>query len=61
MVSPIGVSGMLVGVLMLKLKKGLYNYVRVRVTGRLQNSKFRDEFLGHVVMLVTRAMFNQLI
>ena len=28
--------------------------------GRLKNSKFRDEFLGHVVMLVTQAMFNKL-
>ena len=41
------------------VKGGLYNYVRVRVTERLK-IKILDEFLGHVVMLVTRAMFNRL-
>ena len=39
------------------VKGGLYNYVRVRVTERLK-FKILDEFLGHVVMLVTREMFN---
>ena len=28
--------------------------------GRLKIQNFGDEFLGHVVMLVTRAMTNQL-
>ena len=40
--------------------KGLYNYVRVRVTEGIKNSKFWDEILGRVLMLVSHSIFNRL-
>ena len=51
---------MLVGVLMLKLKKGLYKYIRVRAMEGMKKLQILDEFLGRTLMLLSRAIFNRM-